>query len=134
MDDEQLRPHQAIYRIASGYIPARALYAATKLGIPDLLGDRKMSISDLAEAAGVQPRALFSVTHLLSHFAVIAEHDDGTVSLTPVGQLLCSDHPESVRPLVLMFHEEIYQAFDGIVGAVPKRSASLRSGSWKFAV
>jgi hypothetical protein len=102
----------ALQHLVSGYIPARALFVATKLGIPDLLAPGPRSADELARATDVHAPSLYRLLRTLTSVGVFAEHDDGRISLTPMAELLQSDHPALQRGLVLQMDGPMYEAFD----------------------
>jgi hypothetical protein len=87
---------------------ARAVYAATKLGIPDLLQDRQLGSEELAQATGTPPGVLYRLLRALSSAGVMAEFPERRFALTPVGHVLRSDVPGSMRALVLFCGAPFY--------------------------
>lgn len=92
-----------VLRMATAYQMSQALYAATKLEIPDLLGASPRTSGELAEATGADRRALHRLLRSLVAFDVLEEREDGKFALGRLGSALRTDAPDSVRPLVLMF-------------------------------
>jgi hypothetical protein len=89
-------------------VTCRAMYVATKLGIPDLLQDRQLKSEELAKATSVHPRALYRLLCALSNAGVVSESWDHDFSLTSVGSAPRSDVPGSMRALVLFCGEPFY--------------------------
>jgi hypothetical protein len=96
---------QAMRRLAVGYLAARCVYVAAELGIADLLVDGERSAHELAEAAGADASVLYRILRYLSGEGVFREGADRRFSLTPLGETLCRDAGNSVRPYVIMKHE-----------------------------
>ena len=82
-------------------VVARAVYAATKLGIPDLLQDRQLTSEELARATGAHPQALYRLLSTLSSADVLSESEDHGFELTPLGNALRSEVEGSIRAFVL---------------------------------
>ena len=93
-------------RLATAYQASRALYVATKLGVPDLLADGPRSADDLAAAMGAHAPSLRRLMRALAAFGVLAEGGDGRFTLGALGGCLRADAPDSVRDLILMYGDE----------------------------
>ena len=65
------------------------------LGIADLLATEAGSAAQLAAQTGAHAPALYRVMRMLAGIGVFAESDDGTFSLTPLGDTLRTDVPLS---------------------------------------
>ena len=96
-------PGFALYRIGIGHYFSRALALAAKLGIADLLKDGPRYCDDLAAATGTHGASLVRVLRLLASVGVFAERENGTFALLPLGELLRSDVPGSMRSMVQLF-------------------------------
>lgn len=86
----------------------RAVYVAAKLGIPDLLQDGQLSSDEIAQATGTHPRALYRLLRALSSAGIVSESQDRRFALTPVGGMLRSDVPGSMRAWVIFSGEAFY--------------------------
>lgn len=100
---QTLPPGHALYQMAMGYFVPRALAFVAQLGIADLLKDGPSSAADLAAATQTHAPSLARVMRLLTSVGVFVELPDGMFTLTPLGETLRADVPDSVRALVLMF-------------------------------
>ena len=65
------------------------------LGLPDLIASGISDIAELAERSEVDEDAIARVANHLVGAGILASPTSGKVTLTPAGELLCSDHPES---------------------------------------
>jgi hypothetical protein len=81
--------------MAMGYFRSRVLCAAAQLGVPDALGDNELSVDELAVRCGVAPSALHRLLRALASIGVVAETRSGWFDLTPFGQRLRKDDPNS---------------------------------------
>ena len=93
-------------RLALAYQASRALYVATELGIPDLLGDGNKTSGDLAKETRTHPDMMRRLLRSLAAFAVLDDLGNETFGLTSTGNYLRCDWPNSVRPLVLLYGSE----------------------------
>lgn len=101
-----LPPEAFIIQTAFGPLIAQALYAATKLGVPDLLAEKPRTITDLAAATETDERALYRVLRSLASVGVFEETDPKVFALTPSAELLRSGVPGSLRDIVIFGGEE----------------------------
>jgi hypothetical protein len=85
--------------------PARALHVAAKLEIADLLRDGPKTVEELAEATRTDADSLRRLLRALACIEVFAERPDGRFELTRIAEQLRSDHPKSMRSMVLCFGE-----------------------------
>jgi hypothetical protein len=97
-DDDAFR----LLRLAEGFGPARATQLAAELGVADLLGEEPRSAEDLASALSTHPGALYSLLRALASVGVFTEVKPGWFGLTPVGERLRADHPQSLRSWVML--------------------------------
>jgi SAM-dependent methyltransferase len=98
-----LSPGAALYQLAIGHFLSRALYLAAKLGLADLLKDGPRDSRDLAGATQTHAPSLDRVMRLLTSAGIFEELDGGKFALAPLGELLRSDVPGSMRSLVMLF-------------------------------
>jgi hypothetical protein len=105
---------ELLMQIAGGSLLPRSLQVIAELGIADAVGDRPLSIADVAAKAGVDAQALARTLRLLSAHGVF-EVRDGSVSHNASSRLLRADHPQSLRSFVQMLglplNLEAYQLF-----------------------
>src|ERR1700684_3314059 len=100
------RPGQAIMQLATGCMGTAALYAATKLGIPDILKSGPKQTSEIARACTANEDAVYRVMRALASAGIFAEGAPRTFALTPEGELLLSDRPDSQRSMVLWLRDK----------------------------
>lgn len=84
-----------------GIIAAQAIYAATKLRIPDLLAPGPKSVAELASDCAAHPPTLQRLLRALASIEMFALEPDGRFCNTPLTEVLRADHPESQRESVL---------------------------------
>jgi hypothetical protein len=93
----------ALYWMGIGHYHSRALGLAAKLGLADLLKDGPRDARELAKALDLDAPALRRVLRLLASVGVLEEQASGAFGLTPIGDLLRSDAPGSMRASVMLF-------------------------------
>jgi len=91
-------PQQVLVQISQGMWLAQTVATAARLGIADALAQSQSQDSTtLARAVGADARALARVLRALASVGVLAEPLPHQYTLTPVGELLRSDIPDSMR-------------------------------------
>jgi hypothetical protein len=114
-------------RLLDGFRVTQAIYAASELGIPDLLGDDERSADDLAEASGADPSALYRLLRALASLGVLHEADGRRFSLTPLGRPLRSDVPGSLQAWArLIGRDHIWRSWGNLADAVRVGENSFR--------
>jgi hypothetical protein len=96
-------PGLAIYRIGVGHYFSRALALAAKLGVADLMKDGPRHYDHLAKATETHGPSLNRMMRLLTSVGIFDEVEGGYFALTPLGELLRTGVPGSMRSSVLLF-------------------------------
>jgi hypothetical protein len=119
-EEEAVPPGLKILEITySNVVLARALYAFAKLNIADLFGDEPVSSEELSSRADVDPTALYRLLRTLTMADVVSESSDHKFTLGPLGEVLRSDAPGSMRAWTVFSGEPFYlQAWEQIVHSV----------------
>lgn len=92
-----------LYQLGIGHYFSRALALAAKVGIADLLKDGARHYEELARETGSHAPSLNRVMRLLASVGVFEEREGGKFALTPLGELLRSGVPGSMRSMVMLF-------------------------------
>lgn len=108
------------------YVYSAALRAAAEVRVADSLADGPKSVDEIAEATGTKANNLYRVLRLLASRGIFREDEQGRFELTPEGDLLREDVPNSLRSAVLTFTDK------SMWGANGELVASLRSGGPSF--
>ncbi len=111
---------QSMIRLFMGYIPTRVIYAAAKLELTDHIGDDGASAQELAQKLSVDAAALYRVMRVLAGLGVLHQDDNDRFHVTPFGDTLRKDSPQSVRDYAIYNHEIVYEGFKDIVQSVRK--------------
>ncbi|NOX84481.1 MAG: methyltransferase [Chlorobi bacterium] len=102
-------PFVQILSLAGGTMGSQALYAAARLGIADLLKDGPKSVDDLAKKTKTNADALHRLLRALASIGVFKETSGKVFELTTAAEALQNDHPQSVRPFVLLMGDPIWR-------------------------
>ncbi|MFI0450333.1 methyltransferase [Actinomadura sp. 6N118] len=124
-----VRDQSAAYSLLDliqGSVITQAISVAAKLGIADVLGDGPLSAEEVAERVGSDPEATYRLLRTLSGYSVFAVEPDGRFALTPMGDALREDTPDSMRGMaVLMSHPMLWEDWGHLLSSVRTGEANL---------
>ena len=126
MKTEPERPSLVLTRLVNGYQVTQAIHVAALRGIADLLEPGPRTSEDLAEATGTHPESLYRLLRALAGVGVFHEDSGHVFALTPVGDCLRSDSPESVAGWAAFVGEPYHREAWGALGY------SVRTGENAF--
>jgi hypothetical protein len=109
---------QSMVRLFMGYIPTRVIYVAAKLELTDHICDDGASAQDVAQKLEVDPAALYRIMRVLAGLGVLRQDDNDRFFVTPFGQTLRKDSPQSVRDFAIYSHEIVYDSFKDMADCV----------------
>lgn len=109
---------ERLSQMATGYWLSKMVYVAAKLGVADLLVNGPLTATELAAKVDVLPGPLHRLLRGLASVGVFLEGAPQSFSLTPMAEFLRDDHPQSVRPLVIMAGEAQYEAWGDLLHSV----------------
>lgn len=93
-------------RLITGYWVSQAIAVTASLGLADALQAGPQTADELAAATQTHPRSLRRLLRALASVGVFEEVGEGRFALAPLGELLASDTPGSLRPYALLFGDE----------------------------
>ena len=109
---------ERLLQMMIGYWVSKAVYVAAKLGIADLLSNGPVHYDELARMTGTHGLSLYRTLRALASAGLFSEVGPGRFALTPMGALLQSTAPNSMRALGIMYGEEQYQAWGELLYSV----------------
>ena len=115
------RHAQSMIELFNSYIPTRVIYVAAKLGLTDHIGDEGAVARDLAGKLNVHPDALYRLMRVLAGLGALRQDEHERFFVTPFGDTLRTNSPQSVRDYAIYSHESTYER-------VGKMLDSVRSG------
>jgi len=89
-------------QLIAGFSISRILYVAASLGLADLLREGPADSAALAAATGTHAPSLYRLMRALASIDVLAEDEQHRFSLTPLGNSLRSDVPDSLREWAML--------------------------------
>jgi hypothetical protein len=113
-----LKPADQLMAMAQGAWVTQMLHVAAELNLADALTDGEQDVGALAEACGADPDALFRLLRGLASLGVFRESSPRHFQLTPLADLLRSDHPQSLRHFVRLLGEEHFLSWDALLHCV----------------
>jgi hypothetical protein len=96
-----LKETEELNRLMLGVAVSRAICTVAELGVADHLAKGPKSAEDLAQAVQADSVLLGRVMRTLATIGVFADHN-GRYALTPLSELLTTEHPSSVRHMAIM--------------------------------
>jgi hypothetical protein len=84
-------------RLVVGAYTSQAICVIARLGVADALADGPLPVEVIARRVGAHDLALYRVLRALADVGIVAELDNRWFSLTPLGEILRSDVPGSLR-------------------------------------
>jgi hypothetical protein len=113
------RAESELLKLIFGFRFSQVIYAATRLGIADLLEDGPQRSAQLAAATGADVHALTRLLHALTHLGVVAEVEPGVFGLASLGRPLRANAARSVRALTLSSCDEAsWRSWGGLLHSV----------------
>jgi hypothetical protein len=95
-------PENRILAMMLGVATTQLIGLAAQLDVADLLSDGPKSIVALAEATGTREPALHQVMRALAAFGIFAEPQPSYFEITPLGEMLRTDAPNSLRDYAIL--------------------------------
>ncbi len=106
MQTTEIPPQERLMQALFAFMLTKAVSAAASLGVADALKGGRRYYTDLAADVGAHPKSLHRMMRTLSAAGIFAEPKPGEYDLTPVSDLLRSDHPGSMRDMATMITAE----------------------------
>jgi len=100
-----------LLQMMTGYWISQGVYVAAKLGLADVLANSPVHYEALARQTGTHAPSLYRLLRALASVGLFAEVAAGQFAITPMGALLQSAVPHSMRALAIMYCEEQYRAW-----------------------
>ncbi|MEM9223779.1 MAG: methyltransferase [Pseudomonadota bacterium] len=99
-------PTEQLFQLMSGFWLSKLACLVTKLGIPDLIKDGTVPVSELAEKVGADERTLYRVLRALTCVGVFDEVSPRTFANSAMSHCLREDAPQSLKSLFVLTGED----------------------------
>ncbi len=103
---EATPPPQALMQLLFGKQITYSLSGVARLGVADHMDGTPRPVEEIAAKVGAHTPSLYRVMRLLASFDVFREEAPRQFALTPIGELLKTGTPTSLRYTAMMFGEE----------------------------
>ena len=118
----QSPPPLAMMQLLFGKQLTYSLSGVARLGVADHMDGTAKPVEHIASSCGAHAPSLYRVMRMLASFGVFKEGPSRHFALTPIGELLKTSAPGSLRYMAMMFGEEFStRAYEHI-------AACLRTG------
>jgi hypothetical protein len=97
---------------------AQACSVLAVLGLPDRIAEGLQTVPELAAAADLDPVALRRLLCALADSGILRQTGFDRFELSQVGEFLRSDVPGSAHGTAVMYGNEVYRSFDGLLATV----------------
>ncbi|WP_210439556.1 methyltransferase [Nocardioides xinjiangensis] len=129
-------PEVGVLEVMSSFMATHATYALTRVGAADALASGPRTAAEVAAEAGTDPDATYRLLRACAGHGLLTRSGD-RFALTPLGRALVSQHPGSMRPVVLMIGDPRYQAVWGqlpeaVVTGTPRAEAVHGVSMWEL--
>ncbi|RKT55622.1 methyltransferase [Saccharothrix australiensis] len=113
-----------LFELITAHHTSSAIFVAAQLGVADHLAAGPRDATGLARETGTDAPSLRRLLRLLVSSGVLAEPEAGVFALTELGQLLRTDHEDSMNAVALMMANPRHQQRWGQLGDVVRTGRS----------
>ncbi len=96
-------------------LAAKALCVAAEIGIADKIGGQGATIAELSKECQTSEKNIFDIIKVLEVFGFFEVKDESIIKNNARSSLLMSDHASSMKHFCMLFGNEYYQGFDGLL-------------------
>jgi len=121
-----LSPSDRLRQMISGAWVTQMIHGAAELGVADQLASGERPVEELAEACGAESDGLFRLLRGLASLGIFQETAPRHFALTPLAELLRSDHPQSMRQFARMVGGEHYLGWADLLYSVRTGEGAFR--------
>jgi hypothetical protein len=108
-----------LHQLLFGFYASQLIIVAAQLRLADLLRNGPISSEDLAKSTATHAPALHRVLRGLACIGVLYEIEPGCFELSPLGEPLLTDAPESMRSLVMLYGgEEVWRSWGNLLECI----------------
>lgn len=97
--------HKKMLQLLSSLWVTRAVGSFARLGLADVMETGAQDHSAIAKARGLVPDRVYRLLRALSTVGIVAEAERGRFVLTPLGRLLSSNSPDTIRTTAIYLND-----------------------------
>jgi O-methyltransferase/methyltransferase family protein len=94
--------HERVVDTILGRWRSQILYSGVKLGIFESIQKEPKHVSEIAKELSLDPSLAYRLLRALSSIGFLNESDNQSFSITPLGELVRKDQPQTLRGVVLL--------------------------------
>jgi precorrin-6B methylase 2 len=125
-DANSLSLAMTLRQMFTGYWISQSIYAVAKLGVADLLDSSPRGVEQIARSLSVNENTLYRIMHTLASYGLFEEGPDRHFRLTPLGTLLQTDVPGSMRSMAIWNGELPYRAWGAVMHTLETGEPALK--------
>ncbi|MGW4645026.1 methyltransferase [Kitasatospora sp. NPDC004289] len=125
MDGSEAR--SGLLEMIGGYRATALVTTAARLGLADLLAEGPAGLGRLAELTGARPDRLLQLLRALVAVGLLESRPDGAFALTPLGEPLRTDLPDSLHSAAVYFGAVSAPSFDSLYDLLHTDGDGFRS-------
>lgn len=118
MSSKEVPPQAQLQEMVRGFWKSRVIVSAIRLGLADLMARGPRPFADLAAEANCDADGVHRLLRALVSIGISIDAGGGRFGLTPLGEMLRSDVPGSMRGAVLHFGGMMYDAWANLAECV----------------
>lgn len=119
-------PPVTLRRMTTAYWTSQVIHVAVTLRIPDLLANQPQTSEALAATTATHAPSLYRLLRAVAGLGILEEDEARRFSLTPLGTLLRSDVPGSMRAWTLLLGEPWFRsAWDNLLHSIRTGDAAF---------
>ena len=104
-EQHTLPPQAVMMQFVMGFVISQAIAVAARLNIADFLHESPKTADELAEITNTHSLSLFRLLRALASVGIFQRDEENRFHLTPLGETLRSDVPNSIRAMAIMMGE-----------------------------
>lgn len=108
-------------------ILSRALFSAAELNIAEIVGDKSLSIAEIAEKSKSNPEAISRLLNFLIMHEVFCFKDNVCIANNHNSNLLKSDDPESIKAFILHDDPTRWNSFGNLTYSIQTGDSAFES-------
>src|SRR5688572_19493735 len=94
--------HERVVDTILGRWKSQILYSGVKLGIFEAVGKTPKHSTEIARELGLDPSLSYRLLRALASIRFLNETAGGSFIISPLGELVRKDHPQTLRGVVLL--------------------------------
>jgi O-methyltransferase domain len=119
--------HKKMLQLLSSLWVTRAIGAFARLGLADVMAEGAEDSAAISSARGLSPDRIDRLLRALSTVGIVSEATRGRFALTPLGRLLTSRAPNSVRTTAILLNDYLADMWSRLDDALAGKSTGFEA-------